>query len=408
MKTKRALTITFLLASMHFFGTIQPMTITRNVIIEENPFDRAYIVLRGTRFHISKATLEMNELYEEEKDFQERAGTEESKKKIKETDGIITWNITEAMDRLKAEIDDNALATFLRLTAGIIPGSQVGTLVLTKVIMLADYFQNTHLNKNNLIQKLANQITAQNRLDFINSRGILWDIIQVPSLERFLDSIAEKLRSPERTLTGPIDVTGDLLLLPNGNIAASSLKDKIIAIWDPATGKLLLPSGNIVAASNDHIDSIMNPLTTYELLNTFMEHDFLDLLILPDGNVAFLSKDKTIKIRHTDVFKNLTFKQIMLVSGLYLYKTKYNKPFIIKKQSEKIFKTLPKEMKKSLLGPLGWTMTTKQLEEAKKEKEKEAQAIERQRKEQEDIEWEEELESAREWRKFHGGGLFVQ
>ena len=110
MKTKRALTITMLLASVQFFGTIQPMTVTKTVIIERNPANRAYIKLRGTRFQISQNTLEMNELYKTEKHFQELAVDQARqkaietgkpikamKKKITETDGIITWDITEAM-----------------------------------------------------------------------------------------------------------------------------------------------------------------------------------------------------------------------------------------------------------------------------------------------------------------------
>jgi len=66
------------LAGVQFFGTIQPMAITKNVIIEENPPNPAYIVLRETRFQISQNTLEMNDTFHTQRDLEERASIEEN------------------------------------------------------------------------------------------------------------------------------------------------------------------------------------------------------------------------------------------------------------------------------------------------------------------------------------------
>jgi len=188
-----------------------------------------------------------------------------------------------------------------------------------------------------------------------------------------------------RTLTGHTSMVWFLLLLPNGNIASASW-DETIKIWNPATGTLLktlkghtdpvdylllLPNGNIASTSDDKTIRIWDPATG-KLLKTLTGHaDGVRnlLLFLPDGNIvsALESENNNIRIWHTDVFKGLTFKQIMLVSGLHLYRTKNNKPFVINNQSKKIFKTLPPKMQLSLLGPLGslgWAITLAQVEKA--------------------------------------------
>lgn len=313
MKSKKALVITMLLASIQFLSA------SELVIIEKNPENPAYIIFHTTRFKIRKSTLPMNEQYKTlqrmiEHEMDKGSSVEEirenhkgkieeieqqiktqKKIKIQKIEGIIIWDITEAMERLKAKIDNNALKIFLELTAGKIQVKHVtDTLVLAKVIMLAHYFQNT-LMQNDLMQKLDNQITEQDSLDFLEGKGKLWNITTLPPF------IVEKLM---------------LMSFRKSLVREVASVDSFALKW---------PMGNIVELH---------------------------------GRIS--------EVKYKNVFKNLTFQQGILVLGLYFYRITRKKKHPMTQKIEQIFKTLPKNLQNVLFDSRarGWIQEARETREA--------------------------------------------
>ena len=77
-----------------------------------------------------------------------------------------------------------------------------------------------------------------------------------------------------RTLEGHKDLVCSLIVLPNENLASGSHRE--IKIWDTDIG-------NEMRTLEGHTDVVNN------------------LVVLPNGFLASASKDKTIKIRNTDI-----------------------------------------------------------------------------------------------------------